>query len=447
MPVVASAAQMHPPPQLFCLAHLLADQAGQYPDAPAILAPGRTPLTYGRLWQHVNDVVQTLHAMGVNRHDRIALALPNGPEMAVAVVAVAAGATCAPLHPAYGPYEYHASLAALNPKVLIVQAGTDSSARAIARTRGISILELSPRLDAEAGLFRLTGETHPRAELPAFARPDDVALVLQTAGTTSQPKTVPLTHTNICVSAYATGTALALTASDRCLNVLPLFHAHGLLTALLASLAAGASVVCTAGFSAPQFFAWMAEFRPTWSTAVPALYQAILEHVALHREIIAGSSLRLLRSSSAALPPSLHAALERAFGVPVLGAYGTTETSSQIACNPLPPHVRKVGSVGVAAGPEVAIMDAEGARLPAGRSARSSCAAPASCKATTTIPWPTGVLSAMAGSGRATRGLWTPMAIYSSLVASRNSSTVVGRKLPLWKWMMYSWRILPSRRR
>ena len=367
MPVVASAAQRQYPPQLFCLAQLLAERAGQCPDAPAILAPGRTPLTYGRLWQHVKDVVQTLHAMELTHHDRIALALPNGPEMAVAAVAVAAGATCAPLHPAYGPYEYHAYLAALRPKVLIVQAGTDSAARVAARASGISIIELSPRLDAEAGLFRLTGKKHPYAELPAFAQPDDVALLLQTAGTTSQPKTVPLTHINICASAYATRMALALTASDRCLNVLPLFHAHGLLTALLASLAAGASIVCPAGFSAPHFFAWMTEFRPTWSTAVPAIYQAILEHTTLQREIIASSSLRLLRSSSAMLPPSLHAALERTFGVPVLGAYGMTETSSQIACNPLPPHVRKIGSVGVAAGPEVAIMDAEGTRLPAGQ--------------------------------------------------------------------------------
>jgi amino acid adenylation domain-containing protein len=367
MPVVASAAQMHSSPHLFCLAHLLADQARHHPDAPAILAPGRRPLTYGRLWQHVNNVVRTLDAIGLNRHDRIALVLPNGPEMAVAVLAVAAGATCAPLNPAYGPYEYHAYLAALHPKALIIQAGRDSAAHAVARALGVNIFELSPQLEAEAGLFRLTDEKYPHAELPAFARPDDVALVLQTAGTTSQPKTVPLTQANICASAYATGMALALTASDRCLNVLPLFHAHGLLTALLASLAAGGSVVCTAGFSVPQFFAWMEEFRPTWFTAVPALHQAILTHAAPYRELIARSSLRLLRSSSAVLPPSLHAALETAFGVPVLGAYGMTETSSQIACNPLPPHVRKVGSVGVAAGPEVAIMDAEGTLLPVGQ--------------------------------------------------------------------------------
>ena len=92
----ASAAQMYPPPQLLWLAHLLADRAGQCPDASAIPAPGRTPLTYGRLWQQVNDVVQTLQAMELNRYVRIAMALPNGPEMAVAVVAVAAGTTHAP---------------------------------------------------------------------------------------------------------------------------------------------------------------------------------------------------------------------------------------------------------------------------------------------------------------------------------------------------------------
>ncbi len=155
-----------------------------------------------------------------------------------------------------------------------------------------------------------------------------MALVLHTSGTTSRPKIVPLTHTNICTAAHNLQAALELVESDRCLNVLPLFHVSGLISAVLASLVAGASVVCTPGFYAPQFFAWLAEFRPTWYTAVPTIHQAILARATLHREIIARCPLRFIRSGSASLPPQVLAELERVFNAPVIVAYGMTEASS-----------------------------------------------------------------------------------------------------------------------
>src|SRR5712691_2607944 len=116
-------AQLPNAPRHVCIPKLLADHAARIPEALAILAPGRAPLTYGRLYQHVGDVVQTLYAMGLSRHDRIALVLPNGPEMAVAFLAVAASATCIPLNPAYRVNELEAYLTALRAKALIVQAG------------------------------------------------------------------------------------------------------------------------------------------------------------------------------------------------------------------------------------------------------------------------------------------------------------------------------------
>jgi amino acid adenylation domain-containing protein len=305
--------------------------------------------------------------MGLSRHDRIALGLPNGPEMAVAFLAVAAGATCAPLNPAYGANDFDFLLTALKAKALIVQSGMDSPARAVAHARGIRIIELSPRFEAEAGLFTLTGEGSPHAKHYEFARPDDVALVLHTTGTTSRPKIVPLTHANIWTSADNMRVALALAEIDRCLNVMPLYHAHGLMGALLASLAAGASVVCTPGFSAPTFFAWMAEFHPTWYTAVPTIHQAILARVTVHHETMGRCPpLRFIRSGSAALPRQVREQLERTFQAPVIEYYGMTEAASQITCNPLPPRERKPNSVGVAVGSEVAIMDERGTLLPAG---------------------------------------------------------------------------------
>ena len=229
-----------------CLPHLLEHQAKRIPDAPAILAPGRAPLTYGRLYQHVDKMGRALRAMGIGRRDRVAVVLPNGPEMAVAILAVAASAACAPLNPAYGAEELDRYFADLRPRALITQAGIDSPARRVALSRGVRVIELSTAFDAEAGLFTLTGD-QGGAPSDEPVSPGDVALLLLTSGTTSRPKIVPLTHANICASAYALGAALALRETDRCLNVLPLFHGHGLIATVMASLAAGASVVCTPG--------------------------------------------------------------------------------------------------------------------------------------------------------------------------------------------------------
>ena len=306
-----------------------------------------------------------LRTMGLARNDRIALLLPNGPEMAVAFLSVAAGATCTPLNPAYNASDFEFYLGDLNAKALLIQADMDSPARAIAHARGLSIIELSPMLEAEAGLFMLEGEQQAHAACDEFAQSDDVALVLHTAGTTSRAKIVPLTHSNICTSAYNRSVTVKLAASDRCLNVLPLFHVHGLLGGILASLVAGGSIVCTPGFDASKFFVWMVEFGPTWYTAVPIIHQAVLEHAAINHEIIASCPLRLIRSGSAALPLQILVELEKVFNVPVIVSYGMTEVPL-ITSNLISARERKTGSVGVAAGPEIAIMGEMGALLGAG---------------------------------------------------------------------------------
>jgi acyl-CoA synthetase (AMP-forming)/AMP-acid ligase II len=349
-----------------CLPHLLENQAKRIPDAPAILGVGRSPLTYARLYQHIDKMGRTLRAMGMGRCDRVAVVLPNGPEMAVAVLSVAASAACAPTNPAYGAEELDRYFADLRPRGLITQAGIDSPARRVALSRGVRVIELSTAVAAEAGLFTLTAHHGgPPAQDPIS--PNDVALLLPTSGTTSRPKIVPQTHANICASAYATGAALALRESDRCLNVLPLFHGHGLTATVVASLAAGASVVSTPGFDVNRFCEWLTAFQPTWYSAVPTMHQAVLAQATHNRDRLADCRLRFVRSSSAPLSPRMFAELERTFEVPVIEWYGMTEvTSSPIACSPLPPRQQKAGSVGLPVSLDVAIMDDGGALLPAG---------------------------------------------------------------------------------
>jgi acyl-CoA synthetase (AMP-forming)/AMP-acid ligase II len=350
-----------------CLPHLLEHQARRIPDAPAILAPGRAPLTYRRLYQHINMMGRTLRAAGIGGRDRVAVVLPNGPEMPVAILAVAACAACAPVNPAFGTEELDRYFADLQPRALITQAETDSPARRVALSRGVRVIELSTAPEMEAGLFELTGELGD-AQSHEKVSPNDVALLLPTSGTTSRPKIVRQTHANICTSAYLTGAALALTETDRCLNVLPLFHGHGLTATVLASLAAGASVVCTPGFDVKRFSVWLTAFRPTWYSAVPTMHQAILAQPPHDRERLADSRLRFVRSSSAPLAPRIFTELERTFDTSVIEWYGMTETtSSPITCNPLPPRQRKAGSVGVPVGLDVAIMDEEGTLLTRGQ--------------------------------------------------------------------------------
>lgn len=119
-----------------CLPHLLEYQAQRIPDAPAILAQGRAPLTYRRLYQHIDTTGWTLRTMGIGRRDRVAVVLPNGPELALAILTVAASATCAPVNPAFGVEELEAYFADLRPRAVMTQAGIDSPARRVALSRG-----------------------------------------------------------------------------------------------------------------------------------------------------------------------------------------------------------------------------------------------------------------------------------------------------------------------
>jgi acyl-CoA synthetase (AMP-forming)/AMP-acid ligase II len=341
---------------------LLERWADATPEAPAVLGIEREPLTYRGLQGHVAAIGSELRELGIGRSDRVALVLPNGPEAATAFLAVASAATCAPLNPRYRERELDFYLTDLRADAVVVDAADRGAAvRTVARRRGVAVLELQAA-GAEAGRFRLIAPRGAAHHEPPRARPEDIALVLHTSGTTARPKLVPLTHANLGASAANVAASLQLTEVDRCLNVMPLFHVHGLVAGLLASLSAGASVVAAPRFHAPSFVAWLRDLRPTWYTAVPTIHHGVLTCVDGRQ----AHSLRFVRSSSAPLRPQLATDLEAALGVPVIDAYGMTEAAHQIASNPLPPGERRPGSVGPAAGPEYAVLDEEGRVLPAG---------------------------------------------------------------------------------
>ena len=337
--------------------------------APAISAPGRQALTFSGLRDLTAQTLAALNALGIGRNDRVAIVLANGPEMAACYIACASGVTSAPLNPAYRAEEFEFYLSDLNAKALIVEPHGNSPVVEVAQRLGVRLIDLVADEGQPAGSFILVardGLGGTPAAMGGWAQPGDVSMVLHTSGTTSRPKIVPLSQTNLVASATHIGRTLRFVAGDCGLNVMPLFHIHGLIAGVLAPLAAGSQVFCTPGFNALKFFGWMDEARPTWFTAVPTMHQAILSRAGKNADVIARHPLRFLRSSSSSMPPQVIKEAEEVFGAPLIESYGMTEAAHQMASNPLPPAVRKPGSVGMAAGPEMAIMGENGEILAVG---------------------------------------------------------------------------------
>ena len=330
-------------------------------DAVAVTAPGRASLDYRALRALLGQTLSTLNAAGLGRNDRVAIVLPNGPEMATCFLACAGAVSSAPLNPAYRADEFEFYLVDLAAKALIVERGSVSPAVDAARKLGVKLIELSVPEGAAAGLFSLDAGPAAPCDHGGPAQASDVAMVLHTSGTTSRPKRVPLSVANLCASAQHIAATLRFTPADVGLNIMPLFHIHGLIAGVLAPLSAGSRVVCTPGFNALRFFKWMDEARPTWYSAVPTMHLAIASRGKHNAEVIARHPLRFLRSSSAAMPPQLIAQLESMFNAPLVESYGMTEAAHQMASNPLPPQQRKPGSVGIAAGPELGVLTESGA--------------------------------------------------------------------------------------
>lgn len=345
-------------------AGLVVLQAAQHPDAPAILAPERTTMTFGELGGLIASTADRLADLGVARQTRVALVLPDGPEMAVAIYAVVEAATCAPLDPAIDERSCIALLKRLRIDAMIVAQDQHYAARRAGAALGLQIIDLLPRRAGAAGAFDLATKDSRCAVARTVPRRDDVALILHTSGTTAVPKVVPITHANLVSGALSRMPLLQLTADDRGLCIAALTTAAGIRRSLLPVLTAGGSVVCTPGFDLYTFFDLLGQFRPSFYAAGPTIHRAILDE-GLRRGVVR-NSLRFILCGTGALTAEVQQGLERVFGVPVIHAYGMTETST-IAQNPLPPGERRAGSVGLPAACEVAILGDDGELLPSGR--------------------------------------------------------------------------------
>lgn len=340
------------------------------PDMPALSDFANRRRNYRELVTDIQALAAAIGRVGIGRTDRVALALPNGMEAAVGFLGASAAATAAPLNPDLTSNEYAFLLRDLRARLLIV--GGEEPAAAIAAARGLGLPVMAMSLSDRAGIA-IDGRLTPSNESVDLQRveSDDVALVLHTSGTTARPKLVPLTHRKLEFSALNISGVLRLGPTDRCLNLMPLFHIHGIVGCLLTSLVAGGETVCPPKFNIGNFSEWLFVANPTWFSAVPSIHARIVEVMASDSDVVGSWKnrprwLRFIRSCSSALPRQLWSELGKVFQVPVIEAYGMTEASHQIASNPLPPGVQKPGSVGLSFGTHISIVGETGDELPAG---------------------------------------------------------------------------------
>ncbi|HSC04193.1 MAG TPA: AMP-binding protein [Solirubrobacteraceae bacterium] len=329
--------------------------------SPALVCPDdQLTYTHDDVASIVTELAGRLSTAGVGHGDRVAVVLPNGPEIVLCLFAIGLlGAVTGPLNPDYTEAEYRFYLSDLEPRFVI--AGSEAPAALTSAADDVPVIEATmARSDARPTL-RLNGRELNQASSFERGGEEDAALLLHTSGTTSRPKQVPLLQRNLTAQATSIAAHYALGESDVSFCAMPLFHVHGLVASTLAQIAAGGYVVIPRRLVPGRFWDQAREHGMTWYSASPTPHQKLLA-----RLDEPPPTLRFARSCSSALSPELMRDAEARLGVPMVEAYGMTENTHQMTSNPLPPAERRPGSVGVSAGAAVRIVDDSGRDVPAG---------------------------------------------------------------------------------
>ena len=334
--------------------------AAERPDRPALLAPNRTPCSWRDLAEQVDETAAAFARFDVGPGHVVAVVMPDGPESAAAIVAAGATAACAPLNRQASEDELTASLENIGAAAVVLSDAEDGAARRAAMRSGLPVFEVVA--GDVCGRFSLGVATEGASRDRRPSVDEDIALVIETSGTTGRPKVVARTQQQACGSAQHSAEALGLGPDDRSLVVLPLCFGYGRDMALLAGLMTGGAAICTSGFDSRRFFEWVDDLRATWVAATPPMHHALAMLARVTPERAAESSLRLLRSGSAPLERELLESIETAFQAPLLVAYASTEAGI-IASERPPPMPRKQGTVGTSAGAEIVIVGDDGAVL------------------------------------------------------------------------------------
>jgi acyl-coenzyme A synthetase/AMP-(fatty) acid ligase len=348
-----------------CIGDAIRYQAERRKGETAIVGSRFDPLSYSDLQNQIDEIAKRLREAGYDQNSRIAIALPTGPLLALAIVAIACAAIAVPLDPKLTVPELERRLSLLRPSAMLLMRGSSSPARTVADRHGLAIIEAGL---AKVGNLALDLEAKKIGSAAPVDKPDPhaPAFILQSSGTTADPKLIPVSHRNMLAAAARLKAWFLLTPQDRCLCVSPVYYAQGLKVTLFGSLLTGGSAAFPSDASLLDISEWLDGLKPTWYSAGPTLHLAMSEKAKSLPNAKSVHSLRFILSSGASLPSNVREELQAALGVPVLEHYGASETG-QIAANLPPPGPSKPGTCGIPWPETVMIVGEDGSRLPRGQ--------------------------------------------------------------------------------
>lgn len=319
--------------------------AGEHGDHVALCGLQQPWMDFATLHSEIVRISDTLLRAGIGRGDVVAIALPNGPEALIAILAVASVAVAMPFDPKE-PAEGIAKLMERVPMAAALYDGSrQSTLRQLAETS--DMLQLPVTCDPKASVSWQFADPLPEAPRPAAPTDvSDAAILIRTSGTTAEPKIVAWSQASILLSCDACADWMGLGSSDRSLCVMPFSHLHSVVRSTLPGLLRGGSVVCAPGFDRFHILEQIAAFAPTYMTAVSGILRMMLERAESEGVRTLDSSLRFLASGSDSIDLQTVRTLSDVFGVPVREFYGMSEVSPMLAATPSGELAREHGHIG-----------------------------------------------------------------------------------------------------
>ena len=346
---------------------------GQLLEARARQAPYKEFLfdeTRGRVFTYlefdraVNHAAKLLMSLKVKRGDRVSLFLTNRVEYLIFYFACfKIGAWAGPVNALLKAHEVEFIIENSQAETVITQADLygvlDECRSKIGSRLNVISVDYGPGESATRYAVPERDELYrDESELPASAiSRDDEAVIIYTSGTTGKPKGVLLTHGNLLTNAQQMADWLHLSADDRALMIMPLFHVNALMTTCIAALWVGGSLVLAPRFSATRHWQTVTKYGVTYFGSVATMLSH-LNH-SYPDGLPAGaktSRLRFALCGSAPVPVEVLKQFEALFDCPVIEGYGLSESTCRATFNP-PNEARRPGSVGLAIGNEMSVFD------------------------------------------------------------------------------------------